>query len=130
MERKITQAIVGGYFAKLNSSMELDVAIVGGGPSGLIAGIRLAQAGKNVAIFERKLAPGGGIWGGAMLFNDVVFQPELAGMLDEFGIRTQEVEDGLLLIDQLLWESKGAHRQRSGVYLSLLLENLRAAQAH
>ena len=101
MERKITQAIVGGYFAKLNSSMELDVAIVGGGPSGLIAGIRLAQAGKNVAIFERKLAPGGGIWGGAMLFNDVVFQPELAGMLDEFGIRTQEVEDGLLRTDSV-----------------------------
>jgi len=40
------------------------------------------------------------------------------------------VEGGLLLIDQLLWENKGVHRQRSGIYLSLLLENLRSTRAH
>jgi len=101
MEKKISRAIAGGYFAKLSKSVDLDVAIVGAGPSGLVAGIRLAQAGRNVAIFERNLAPGGGIWGGAMLFNDVVFQPELAGILHEFGIRSEDVEDGLLRADSV-----------------------------
>ena len=52
------------------------IAIVGGGPSALVAAHDLAKAGFKVAIFERKLAPGGGTWGGAMLFNEVVVQSE------------------------------------------------------
>ena len=35
-----------------------------------------AKAGKKVALFDRKLAPGGGMWGGAMMFNDIVVQEE------------------------------------------------------
>jgi thiamine thiazole synthase len=99
METLISRAITGGFFSKLDASMELDVAVVGAGPSGLMAALRLAQARKRVAIFERKLAPGGGIWGGAMLFNEVVFQPALAGLLSELGIRTERVQGDLLRAD-------------------------------
>ena len=101
MERTISRAIAGGFFSKLNESIELDVAIVGAGPSGLLAAQRLAEAGRSVAIFERKLAPGGGIWGGAMLFNEIVFQPDLVGLLDELGVRYETVEDGLLRADSV-----------------------------
>ena len=40
---------------------DIDVAIGGGGPSGITAGYYLAKAGYKVALFERKLSIGGGI---------------------------------------------------------------------
>ena len=101
MEKRISQAISGGFFRKLESSMQLDAAVVGAGPSGLLAAMRIAQAGKNVAIFERNLAPGGGIWGGAMLFNEVVFQKELTGLLDELGVRYETVDDDIVRTDSV-----------------------------
>ena len=74
IENAISSAIVRSFSAKLEKSLILDVAIVGGGPSALVAARDLAKAGLKVAIFERKLAPGGGTWGGGMLFNEVVVQ--------------------------------------------------------
>ena len=65
-ERIITQAILEGYFEKFKSSLDLDVAIVGGGPSGLTAARLLAADGFNVALFERTLSLGGGMGGGGM----------------------------------------------------------------
>ena len=70
----ISRAILDSYFKKLGSCLDLDVAIVGGGPSGLVAGYYLARAGRKVALFERKLSIGGGIWGGGMMFNSIVVQ--------------------------------------------------------
>jgi thiazole biosynthesis enzyme len=101
MEQKISRSIVRGFAEKLEQSLSVDVAIVGAGPSGLVCACRLAARGLNVAIFERKLAPGGGIWGGAMLYNDIVVQANLAGMLDTFGIRYVAVEDDLLRLDSV-----------------------------
>ena len=43
----------------MNSRSHYDVAIIGGGMSGLAAGIRLAHFGRNVCIFERHNAVGG-----------------------------------------------------------------------
>jgi thiamine thiazole synthase len=68
----VTRAITERFFEKLSSAVELDVAIVGAGPAGLVAGGYLARAGKKVALFESKLSTGGGIWGGGMLFNEIV----------------------------------------------------------
>jgi sulfide-dependent adenosine diphosphate thiazole synthase len=93
-EITITRAIMERYFAKLTHAVESDVAIVGGGPSGLVAGYYLARAGLNAVLFERKLSVGGGMWGGGMLFNEIVVQTEAARILDEFGIRHRLFQQG------------------------------------
>ena len=86
MEERITAAIVQSYFEKLQNNLSVDVAVVGAGPSGLVAATCLAKTGRKVAIFERQIAPGGGIWGGGMLFNEIVFQEAVLTVLDDFGI--------------------------------------------
>ena len=62
IENVISTAIVRSFSEKLLSGLDLDVAIVGGGPSAMVAARDLATAGVKVAVFERKLAPGGGTW--------------------------------------------------------------------
>ena len=86
IETTISRAIVENFSAKLLENLTIDVAIVGAGPSALVAAHYLAKAGIRTAIFERKLAPGGGTWGGGMLFNEVVVQDASLEILDEFGI--------------------------------------------
>ena len=86
VENTISDAIVRTFAEKLRNNLILDVAIVGGGPSALVAAKTLAEAGLRTAIFERKLAPGGGTWGGGMLFNEVIVQDDALPILDEFGI--------------------------------------------
>jgi thiamine thiazole synthase len=100
-EKRIAHAIVSGFAAKLRDHLEVDVAIVGAGPSGLICGYLLAGKGLKVAIFERKLAPGGGVWGGAMLNNELVIQADVAPLLDELGIRHTDIGDGLVRADSV-----------------------------
>ncbi|MFO8049039.1 MAG: sulfide-dependent adenosine diphosphate thiazole synthase [Desulfosudaceae bacterium] len=85
-EVMITRAIVDRYYEKLLNHLEIDVAIVGGGPSGLVAGYYLAQAGRKVAMFERKLSIGGGMWGGGMLFNEIVVQSSALPILDDLEV--------------------------------------------
>jgi len=87
-EKIITQAILDRYFQKLKENLSLDAAIVGGGPSGLVCSYFLAKNGCKVALFERKLSVGGGMWGGGMMFNEIVVQEEGKRILDQFGIRT------------------------------------------
>ncbi len=99
MEEKISLAIVERYFEKLREHLALDVAVVGAGPSGMVAARDLAAAGKKVAVFERKLAPGGGIWGGGMLFNEVVLQEETLPILEDFGIRSVPCDGGRHTVD-------------------------------
>jgi ribulose 1,5-bisphosphate synthetase/thiazole synthase len=68
-ERMITQGIIERYMKKLLSCLDVDVAVVGGGPAGLVAAHHLAKDGRKVVLFERKLSIGGGMWGGGMMFN-------------------------------------------------------------
>jgi len=85
---EISRAIIDRYMDKLMNNLEVDVAIAGAGPSGLTAAYYLAKAGKKVAIFERRLSVGGGMWGGGMMFNEIVVGEEGKVILDEFGIET------------------------------------------
>lgn len=98
-EVTISRAITEGYLKDLLDSMELEVAIVGAGPSGMTAGYYLANNGVKAAIFERKLSAGGGMWGGGMMFNRIVVQAEGKGILDELGIHATEYQEGYYLAD-------------------------------
>ena len=93
LEQVVSSAIVRRFGEKLIDHLVTDVAIVGGGPSALVAAYYLRQKGLKTAIFERRLAPGGGVWGGGMLFNEIVVQEEAAFLLDEFGIRHEAIGD-------------------------------------
>jgi len=97
----ISKAITESYMKDFLDNMEVDVAIVGAGPSGLAAGYYLARNKVKTAIFERKLSVGGGMWGGGMMFNKIVVQPEGKHILDEFGINTQEFQKDYFVADAI-----------------------------
>jgi len=97
----ISRAIIERFARKFSQDLDLDVAIVGGGPSGLVAAYYLAQGKAKVALFERKLSVGGGMWGGGMLFNEIVFQEEAKRILDEFGISSEKFQEGYYTADSV-----------------------------
>ncbi len=97
----VTRAIIDRFSRKLLEYAEVDVAIVGAGPAGLVAAYFLASAGKKVAVFERKLSAGGGMWGGGMMFNEIVIQEEAKEVLDVFGVRTLEYAPGYFTADSV-----------------------------
>lgn len=89
-DRVISQAIIETFSKKLVNHLSNDVAIVGAGPAGLVAGYYLAKKKIKVTLFERKLSVGGGMWGGGMMFNDIVVQTEGKRILDEFGVPSRK----------------------------------------
>ncbi len=91
---EITRAIVDTYMSGLLDNLELDVAIAGGGPAGLTAARDLALRGYKVALFDRKLSTGGGMWGGGMGFNIIVVQEEGKVILEELGVHCSEYSPG------------------------------------
>ena len=98
MEQIVSSGIIDSYFEKLKSNLSVDVAIVGGGPSGIVAAYFLAKAGKKVALFDRKLAPGGGMWGGAMMFNAIVVKEEAMPIIKELSVSYKEGANGTYII--------------------------------
>ncbi len=88
-ETDITRLIVKNYMEELLNHLSIDVAIVGAGPAGLVAANYLAMKGKKVVVFERKISPGGGMWGGGMNYPIIVlkFGKEI---LDDIGIKYEE----------------------------------------
>ena len=100
-EVRITQAIVERFTEKLKEALEVEVAIVGAGPSGLMAGYKLAKEGFKVAIFERNLSIGGGMWGGGMMFNEIVVQEEGARLLREIGVEVRPWQEGYYTADSV-----------------------------
>jgi thiamine thiazole synthase len=97
----ISKAIIGSYTEKLIEALDVDVAIVGAGPAGMVCGYYLAKAGKKVVLFERKLSVGGGMWGGGIMFNEIVVQDKAKRLLDEFGIKSKCYSKGYYLADSI-----------------------------
>jgi thiamine thiazole synthase len=102
MDLEVTKAITDSWFLRLQNNLCFDVAIVGTGPSGLIAALKIAEAGFKVSMFESKLAPGGGMWGGAMLFSSIAIQNEAVYILDELEIPYERYNDNLVICDSVL----------------------------
>ncbi len=97
----ITEAIIERYFQKLRENLSIDVAVVGGGPSGLVCSYFVAKSGFKVSLFERKLSIGGGMWGGGMMFNEIVVQKEGRRILDEFEIRSHPYGEDYFTADSI-----------------------------
>jgi thiamine thiazole synthase len=100
-EIKISRAIIESYKEKLLESLDVDVAVVGGGPAGMACAYYLAGKNIKVVLFERKLSVGGGMWGGGIMFNEIVVQEEAREILSEFGIRTRVYEEGYYMADSV-----------------------------
>ncbi|MDD5143124.1 sulfide-dependent adenosine diphosphate thiazole synthase [Methanoregula sp.] len=93
-EITISRAILSSQMNTLIDCMELDVAVVGAGPSGLACAALIAEQGIRVGVIEKKLSVGGGMWGGGMMFPRIVVQEEGRRLLDRFGIRSTPYQDG------------------------------------
>jgi thiazole biosynthesis enzyme len=100
-EIKISRAIIESYQEKLLEALDAEVAIVGAGPAGMVCGYYLAQAGKKVVLFERKLSVGGGMWGGGIMFNEIVVQEKAKKILDVFGVKTSLHAPGYYTADSI-----------------------------
>jgi thiamine thiazole synthase len=100
-EIKISEAIIKAYKDKLLAALDVDVAIVGAGPAGMVCAYYLAKAGKKVVIFERKLSVGGGMWGGGIMFNEIVVQERAKTILDDLGVKTKLYEKNYYMADSI-----------------------------
>lgn len=100
-ETEISKAILGAYHEKLLQSLVSDVLIVGAGPSGMTAAFDLARQGLAVTLLERRLSPGGGVWGGGMAMSEAVVQDDAVPLLDEIGVRHKIGRQGLHTVDAM-----------------------------
>lgn len=98
-EASISRAIVGEFMKWFDDYIVSDVVIVGGGPSGLMAGMDLARNGFKTLIVESNNYLGGGFWIGGYLMNTLTFRAPAQNILDELGIPYKEAEKGLFTCD-------------------------------
>jgi sulfide-dependent adenosine diphosphate thiazole synthase len=97
----VTKTIFQRFAKEFPDCFDVDVAIAGAGPAGLVAAKTLAQAGKKVVLFERKLSIGGGMWGGGMSFPVIVVQKESKHILEDVGIKVTDEGDGYFSADSI-----------------------------
>ncbi len=98
-EAVITRAIAEEFSKDFNEYVESDCIIIGGGPSGLVAGRDIAQAGKKVVLIERNNYLGGGFWSGGYLMPKVTVRHPGEKLLDELGVPYKTVTEGLVVCD-------------------------------
>lgn len=97
----VTRKIVERFSREFLENIDVDVVIAGAGPSSLTAARYLAKGGKRVVIFERRLSPGGGMWGGGMTFPVIVVQEESTSILKEIGVDLTDEGDGYYTADSV-----------------------------
>ena len=98
-EKEVTRAILSRFAQELDEYVESDVVIVGAGPSGLMAGMDLAAAGRKVLVVERNNYLGGGFWLGGFLMNKLTVRAPAHLILDELDIPYEEATEGLYVAD-------------------------------
>ena len=98
-EKEVTRAIASSFLRQLEEYAESDVIIVGGGPSGLMAGKELAISGSKVLIVERNNYLGGGFWVGGYFMNKLTIRAPAQQVLDELGVPYHEASQGLYVAD-------------------------------
>ncbi|MEW5920411.1 MAG: sulfide-dependent adenosine diphosphate thiazole synthase [Bacillota bacterium] len=119
---RITKIILNRYMEELEYYLQSDIAVVGAGPAGLTAAYYLAKSGRKVAIFEKRLSIGGGMWGGGIMFNTIVFQEEAREIFEEFEIEYKSHGDGYYSADAVLAvTAMGAKVIRAGAKIFNLL---------
>jgi len=100
-EKAVSKTILNSYHNKLLNAIESDVIVVGAGPAGMTGAFYLAKNGLRVTILEKRLSPGGGIWGGGMAMNEAVVQEDALPLLKEIGIRHKASLEGLYSLDAI-----------------------------
>jgi len=98
-EKDVTRAIVDEFAKQFHEYVESDCLIVGGGPSGLMAGKNLAEKGFKVMIVERNNYLGGGFWIGGYLMNKLTVREPGQKVLEELRVPYKEVQKGLFVAD-------------------------------
>ncbi len=98
-EKEVTRAIVDAFARQFHEYVESDVIIIGGGPSGLMAGRELASQGAKTLVVERNNYLGGGFWMGGYLMNKLTVRAPAHKELDELGVPYTEVGSGLYVVD-------------------------------
>jgi len=122
-EAQISKAILDAYHEKLSGRIVSDVVIAGAGPSGLVAALYLAKRNLKVAVLEKRLAPGGGIWGGAMGMNEIVVQNDALPVLEEIGVAYRRTRGELCVVSAVELASGLCFKvtQAGAVLLNLLM---------
>ena len=90
---------MGSFLRQFEQYAESDVIIVGGGPSGLLAGRDLCGAGFKVLIVERNNYLGGGFWIGGYFMNKFTLRAPAQQVLDELGVPYENASPGLYVAD-------------------------------
>lgn len=98
-EDVITKYIVEYSLKEWISLSNVDVVIVGAGPSGMAAAFYLAKGGLRTVVFERRLSFGGGIGGGGNLLHKLVIEEPAHEILREIGVRLENVDKGIYIVD-------------------------------
>ena len=96
-ESSVTNAIVGQFSKDMESFSKMDVIIIGGGPSGLMAARDLALKGVKVLIVERNNYLGGGFWIGGFLMNTITVRAPAQKVLDELKIKYEAYSKALYM---------------------------------